>query len=556
MKTILASLNSKYVHSNLAIRYIKAFSTNYKIDLFEATINENIMDIAFKIFNKKPDIVGFSCYIWNIEHTLKVCSTLKKLDKNIKIILGGPEVTYDPYQYIQKYDYIDYVLAGEGEISFSLLLKHIDGKIDIGTIEGVYYREGGSPKGREPVVIEPLDILEFPYKDINDLPDKIVYYEASRGCPFGCKYCLSSVLRGVRFFSIERVKSNLEFFIENNVPLVKFVDRTFNANKKFAMEIWKFLIDNKKNTVFHFEIAADILDDEVIELLNTAPKGLFQFEIGVQSTNVDVLKNINRVMNFEKVKNNVQKILKGDNIHCHLDLIAGLPGQDIKCFKNSFNDCMEIMPDVLQLGFLKILKGSPMEREAKKYNMKWCDYAPYQILSTSTMPASDIIQLIEIEKVFEDFYNSHIFERTMYYVLENLCDKFTFFFELKEYLKDREYFSRNLNLRDKFKILNEFLSEEYNEDVIRDILMLDYLTNTKKPNLPEFLSDKNEKSLRDKIHDSENYLEKAFGKFEYKRLFPANISVKVSRENGVYTYEEGDYTVVVNFDNGEYTYIN
>ncbi|KMT22708.1 B12-binding domain-containing radical SAM protein [Clostridium cylindrosporum] len=555
MRVTLASLNSKYVHSNLAIRYIKAFSTSYSIDLYEATINENAMDIALKIYEARPEVIGFSCYIWNVESTLKVCSTLKSLDKNIKIILGGPEITHNPYIYLDKYEFIDYVIAGEGEISFNLLLKHIDGKVDIGTIEGVYYRDNGNIRGREPVIIEPLDVLEFPYKDKKDLPSNIVYYEASRGCPFSCKYCLSSVIRGIRLFPIGRVKDELEFFIENNVKLVKFVDRTFNANKKFAMEIWKFLIERKGNTVFHFEIAADLLDDEMIELLNTAPKGMFQFEIGVQSTNDEILKNINRVMDFDKVKKNVEKVIKGDKIHCHLDLIAGLPGEDIKSFKNSFNNSMEIMPHVLQLGFLKILKGSPMEREAKKYDMKWCSYPPYQILSTSTMSSMDIIELLEIEKVFENFYNSHIFRRTMYYALENIYDKFTFFWEFKEYLKEKGFFTRSLNLKDKFMLIHEFLSQEYDESVIRDLLLLDFLLNTKKSSLPEFLIKENEKGLREKLHNSEKDLEKAFGNFQYKRLFAAQSSLKVCSKEGLYTYENGDYVLVVNFDSGDYTYL-
>lgn len=409
--------------------------------------------------------------------------------------------------------------------------------------------------GRENSVIEPLDILEFPYKDIEDLPEKIVYYEASRGCPFSCKYCLSSVLRGIRFFPVGRVKDELEFFIENDVHLVKFVDRTFNASKKFAMEIWSFLIEKNKNTVFHFEIAADILDDEMIDLLNTAPKGLFQFEIGVQSTNEDILKNINRPMNFEKVRENVRKLIKGGNIQCHLDLIAGLPGEDVKSFKKSFNNCMEVMPQVLQLGFLKILKGSPMEREAKKYNMKWCDYPPYQIVSTSTMSSRDIIELIEIEKVFEDFYNSHIFRKTMQYAIENINDKFTFFWEFKQFLKEGEYFIRNFNLKDKVKFLYEFLSQEYDETIIKDILLLDFLVNTKKSNLPEFLIKENEKSLRELVHRKNEVLEKVFLNFEYKRLFPCTTSVKVEKENGMYKYEKGDFTLVVNLKDGMYTYI-
>ncbi|MEF9951467.1 MAG: radical SAM protein [Clostridium sp.] len=555
MKVILASLNSKYVHSNLAIRYIKAFAKTYKIDLFEATINENPMDIAIKIYEENPSVIGFSCYIWNIDHTLKVCSILKSFNENIKIILGGPEVTYNPYEYLNNYDYVDFVIAGEGELSFNLLLKHIDGQIDAGSIEGVYFRHDGAVKGRESAIIEALDVLEFPYKDKADLPEKIVYYEASRGCPFSCKYCLSSVIRGIRFFPIGRVLDELQFFIDNNVPLVKFVDRTFNANKRFAVAIWKYLIEKNPKTVFHFEIAADLLDDEALEVLETAPKGLFQFEVGVQSTNPEILKNINRVMKFDKVRSNVEKVLDKGNIHCHLDLIAGLPGEDVKSFKNSFNQCMEIMPSVLQLGFLKILKGSPMEREARKYKMKWCSFPPYQIISTSTMSAKDIIDLMEIEKVFEVFYNSGIFEKTMQYSIESIYDKFTFFNEFKEFLKEREFFTRSMNLRDRFMLLYDFLSLEYEDVLIRDLLTIDYLLNTKKPNLPEPFIKENEKSLRDSLHENEEKLEKAFKKFEYKRLFPISTSIKVTVDNGRYAYKKGEFVLVVDFGSGNFTYI-
>lgn len=555
MKVLLASLNSKYVHSNLAIRYIKNYSKSYKIDLFEATINENPMDIAFKIFDKNPDIIGFSCYIWNIENTLKLCSTLKKLNENIKIILGGPEVTYNPHNYLEKYDFIDYVIEGEGEIVFNNLLECLDKNESVGKVDGVYHRENDIIKGRKNKVIENLNIIEFPYKEKGDLPDKIVYYEASRGCPFSCKYCLSSVIRGTRFFPIERVKKELMFFIENDVPLVKFVDRTFNASKEFAMDIWDFLIKNKRSTKFHFEIAADILDEQTLDFLKTAPKELFQFEIGVQSTNEQILKNINRPMNFKKVKRNVEKIIKGDNIPCHLDLIAGLPGEDIASFKKSFNDCMEMNLDVLQLGFLKILKGSPMEKESKNYNMKWCDYSPYQILSTSTMSSKDIIGLIEIEKVFEDFYNSHIFERTMEYALSFNDDKFEFFSEFRDNLKEEEYFIRSFNLKDRFKFLYDFLKGNLESKILKEILLLDFVVNTKKSNLPDFLIEESDKSLKEILHDSQEELEKVFKDFEYKRLFSTRVNMKVYKESGKYIYKKESGVLVVNLKNGGYTYI-
>ncbi|HBG39618.1 MAG TPA: B12-binding domain-containing radical SAM protein, partial [Clostridiaceae bacterium] len=409
MKCVLAALNSKYIHSNLAIRYLKQYDE--KIETFEGTINDNILNMAYKILELSPELLGFSCYIWNIEETIKLCSTIKKMDGRIKIFLGGPEVSFNGEDILKKYDFIDYIIAGEGELTFSEFIKALNENKSLYEVDGLIFKEGNNIiKNQERKSIMDLNIIPFPYKDKDEIPDKIVYYEAARGCPFGCSYCLSSIDKGIRHLSIERVKKELKFFIDNDVKLVKFVDRTFNGNKKFAMEIWSFLIENHKNTKFHFELAGDILDDEELELLSKAPAGLFQFEIGVQTTNPSILKNINRKMDFEKLKQNIIRIERFGNIHCHLDVIAGLPGENMDSFIKSFDMCMEMKPDVLQLGFLKILKGSPIYNETDKYGIKYLDYPPYQVLSTNTMSYDELKILIMVEKVFEEYYNSHLFE--------------------------------------------------------------------------------------------------------------------------------------------------
>lgn len=458
MKVLLIALNSKYVHSNLAIRYLRAYVNEFDVEIFEGTINENPFNLALEIARKKPDVVAFSCYIWNIENILKICGILKEINKDITIILGGPEVSYDPKNILQLNEYIDYIIFGEGEETFKELLEYLSrqGKRkDLKSMKGLAFRLGEEIiVNEERPLITNLDTIPFPY-DL-EIPSKIVYYEASRGCPFSCKYCLSSTIKGVRFFSLERIKRDLKYLIDNDVKLVKFVDRTFNANKRMAIEIWEFLIQNSKGTKFHFEIAADLLDEDCFEVLKRAPKDLFQFEIGVQTTNETVLKNINRIMDFERVKNNVKRVMSMGNIHCHLDLIVGLPGEDFSSFRRSFEDVMDIKPDVLQIGFLKVLKGSPISFEAEEYGIKYSPYPPYQVLKTKDLSFEEVVFLLKFEEVFETFYNSHIFNNTIRYFLNKL-NSYEFFSKLTIFLEENNFFKLNFDLNGKTKLLLEFL---------------------------------------------------------------------------------------------------
>ncbi|QCX33014.1 DUF4080 domain-containing protein [Caloramator sp. E03] len=554
MNIVLAALNSKYIHSNLAIRYIKSYCKEYNIKLFEATINENLLDISMNILKMEPDVIGFSCYIWNIEETLKVCSIIKSVRKNIKIILGGPEVSYNGEEFLKRNNFIDFLIEGEGEVTFKELLNALYNNQSFYHVDGIVFKyEDKIIRNKSRELIKDLNILPFPYED--EIPDKIVYYEASRGCPFNCSYCLSSTIKGVRFFDINRVKNELKYFIDNKVKLVKFVDRTFNANKYYAKEIWNFLIENANTTTFHFEISADLLDDECFEILKMAPQKLFQFEIGVQTTNPDILKNINRIMDFEAVKANVKRIKEHNNIHCHLDLIAGLPGEDIHSLKKSFDMCMKIRPDVLQLGFLKILKGSPIEKEVEKYDIRYLSFPPYQVLSTKDMSFIDMERLNKIEKVFEIYYNSGNFKLTMGYVLDTIKSEFDFFYELSCELERRDFFSKNFNLKDKFSFMYEFLLKKIDKDLIKNLLLHDYVITSKKPYIPEFLVVRDIENKKEIIIQNSEIIYMNFGLNDFRKILCLPVSYKIIQKNGGITLEKQDTYVIFNIEKGEYFYI-
>ncbi len=556
MKIILAALNARYIHSNLAIRYLKASASEYDIDILEYTINENILNISIDIISQKPDIVGFSCYIWNIENTLKVCETLHEMDKNIKIILGGPEVSYDTVEFIKSHPYVDYIIKGEGEEVFKELLDSFkSGNYKPFNINGVVFRDEDQFYGDAGMnVIKDLNTVPFPYKD--GIPDKIIYYEATRGCPFNCSYCLSSTIKGIRYLDIKRVKRELSYFIDNGVKLVKFVDRTFNANKKFAMEIWEYLIENSKNTSFHFEIAADIMDDDEIELLKKAPPGLFQLEIGVQTTNEKILKNINRIMDFNKVKGNVQKIEEKGNIHCHLDLIAGLPGENLNSFRKSFDMCMEIRPQVLQLGFLKVLKGSPICIDKERYGIHNISYPPYQVLYTNDISLQEMVELLELEEVFETYYNSGIFSITMNYILDSTDSTYSFFMDFCSYLRERDFLGRNIDLKGKFKLLYDFMLISNKDKIIADIMIHDFILTTKKSWLPDFLKMDFSKENISIVNDKREKIIEQLGNVDFKRTLCLPTRVKILKNKGKYSFKEYDGIVVFELDNRKFSYIN
>ncbi|EPY6470839.1 B12-binding domain-containing radical SAM protein [Clostridium sporogenes] len=506
MKALLVAINSKYIHSNLALRYLRASTEdlNYECMLKEFTINDRKENILEKIIMEKADLVAFSCYIWNLEYVEELANLIKLVKPSTEIVFGGPEVSYDSESFLRKVPG-EYIIKGEGEETFREFIKcKIENK-SLDKVKGLYIKtlNGIEYTGERHNIS--MNSVVFPYKKEEDLKNKIVYYEASRGCPFKCKYCLSSTLHGVRFHYIERVKKEIKFLVDKNVKLIKFVDRTFNCNHKFAMEVWEYIINLDTDATFHFEISADLLTKEELDILSKSKEGRIQFEVGVQTTNNEVLKNINRHVNFETIKEKVEELKKLKNIKQHLDLIAGLPGEDYDSFKNSFNDVYSIEPEEIQLGFLKLLKGSPMRLEAEKWGMVYSLYPPYEILSTKDISYEELLILKKVEGVVDKYYNSGKFNNILKYFMGEFKKPFDFYYRLAMFCNDKGYFHRNISGPQYYKVFLEF-NEEFlnkNNEFLKEIIKYDYLKFNKKQWLPEFLirdiDKKIKRYLKDKV---------------------------------------------------------
>lgn len=504
MKILLTAINSKFVHSNLAVRYLRAYTKDldYDCKIREFSINDREENILKEIIEEKPDVVAISTYIWNVEMAIRLANLIKLVDKNIEILYGGPEVSYDSRLFL-KDNVGEYVIEGEGEKTYREFVEYKLGTKKVEDIKGLHYKKDGEVHSNGSRPLMSLDEVVFPYEEDEDLNNKIVYYEGSRGCPFNCKYCLSSTTHGVRFHSIDRVLRELQFFIDKKVKLVKFVDRTFNCNHKYSMAIWDFLIKADTNTKFHFEISADILRNDEIELLRNAPVDRFQFEVGVQTTNDEVLNNINRFVNFSDIKEKVEELLSLRNIKQHLDLIAGLPGEDYNSFVNSFNDVHSIRPEEIQLGFLKLLKGSAMREEGEKYKMVYSPYPPYEILKTDKISYEEILVLKKVENVVDKYYNSQKFNNILNYFYSKFDTPYEFFYELSNFFEKKGYFNRNIGNSEYYKVFLDFNMEILKSDnkYLRDIIKYDYLSFNKKRGIPEYLKNSIDKSIEEKIKD-------------------------------------------------------
>ncbi|WP_434297006.1 B12-binding domain-containing radical SAM protein [Clostridium sporogenes] len=506
MKALLVAINSKYIHSNLALRYLRANTEdlNYECMLKEFTINDRKENILEKIIMEKADLVAFSCYIWNLEYVEELANLIKLVKPSTEIIFGGPEVSYDSESFLRRVPG-EYIIKGEGEETFREFIKcKIENK-SLDKVKGLYIKTLNGIKYTGERHNISMNSVVFPYKKEEDLKNKIVYYEASRGCPFKCKYCLSSTLHGVRFHDIERVKKEIKFLVDKNVKLIKFVDRTFNCNHKFAMEVWEYIIDLDTDATFHFEISADLLTKEELDILSKSKEGRIQFEVGVQTTNNEVLKNINRHVNFETIKEKVEELKKLKNIKQHLDLIAGLPGEDYNSFKNSFNDVYSIEPEEIQLGFLKLLKGSPMRLEAEKWGMVYSPYPSYEILSTKDISYEELLILKKVEGVVDKYYNSGKFDNILKYFMGEFKKPFDFYYRLAMFCNDKGYFDRNISGPQYYKVFLEF-NEEFlnkNSEFLKEVIKYDYLKFNKKQWLPEFLirdiDKKIKRYLKDKV---------------------------------------------------------
>ncbi|WP_107942181.1 B12-binding domain-containing radical SAM protein [Metasolibacillus sp. FSL H7-0170] len=484
MKIVLATLNAKYIHTNLAIRYLKASAyPEFIPELAEYTIKDPAFNIVSDLFQKQPDIVGFSCYIWNIEETLHVVKMLKTVLPNTKVILGGPEVSYDVHHWLKNHTEIDFIVMGEGETSFKELMHYFNGKIPLEDVRGICYLAEGKVKiHAQPAKID-LRELASPFRFAEDLPHlgkRIQYIETSRGCPFQCQFCLSSIEVGVRYFNREKIKEDIRFLMEHGAKTIKFVDRTFNISRSYAMEMFQFLIDeHKPGVVFQFEITADIMRPEVIQFLNdNAPKGLFRFEIGVQSTNDLTNELVKRRQNFEKLKRTVTMVKEGGKIAQHLDLIAGLPEEDYASFRDTFNDVFAMRPEELQLGFLKLLRGTGLRLEAKKYGYTYVDIAPYEIFSNNVLTFDDIVRIKHAEDVLEKYWNAHRMDFTIEYLVTEVFETpFDFFQSFGTYWETRGWSRIGHQLEDLFRRLLEFLQTVPNVDldIVQNIMQLDYL---------------------------------------------------------------------------------
>lgn len=528
-KFLLVAINSKYIHSNLAVYCLKA-ATAYsdKVYIREFTINNQLEDILKNIYLEKPDVIGISCYIWNINCVKELLPELNKLLPGVKIWLGGPEVSYNTEEYAGRYENVAGVIKGEGEAVFKELMDcYMEGREkDIPSIPGITTVSDGKIIDNPCTLVYDMSDSVMPYYAAgykeDDYKNKIIYYESSRGCPFSCSYCLSSVDKHLRFRNTELVLTDLKVFLDNKVALVKFVDRTFNCNREHSRKILRFIRDNDNGiTSFHFEIAADILEDEDIRIMNSLRPGLIQLEIGVQSTNQDTIKAIHRVMNLDKLRNNVTAIRKCRNIHMHLDLIAGLPYEDINSFRKSFNDIYDMKPDNLQLGFLKLLHGSLMREEKDKYGIVARDIPPYEVLYTKYLSYDDILKLKQVEKVLDMYYNSNMFVLSVRYLSGSFDDSFAMY-ELLSECFERRYSDGSLPSRNgKFELLYDFAGDYLNEHdmmVFGEMLRFDMYLRDNAKSLPECFAFNKDESLRAKKYSGEHKLTKA----EHIEIFKIN----------------------------------
>ena len=495
MKIILAACNAKYIHSNLAVYDLQAYARQYQqhILLKEYTINQQKDEIMKDLYEEKPDVICFSCYIWNISFVKELAEDLKKVLPSVPFWAGGPEVSFDAEAFLAANPAFDGVMVGEGEETFlELAGYYVDHEKSLEQIRGIAFRKENQVLHNGWREIMDLSKVPFPYKDLQDFDHRIIYYESSRGCPFSCSYCLSSVDKKLRFRSLDLVRKELQFFLDHKVPQVKFVDRTFNCKHDHAMAIWKYIVEHDNGvTNFHFEIAADLLREEELELMATMRPGLIQLEIGVQSTNLQTLEAIHRKTDFSRICQIVERIHSFGNIHQHLDLIAGLPYEDYDSFHHSFNDVYALRPQQFQLGFLKVLKGSLMKQMEKEYGIVHKEKEPYEVLSTNWITYEDVLNLKKVENMVEVYYNSGQFENSLKYVETLFPDSFTMYEALGRFYEQKGYDCISHNRLRRYEILLEFIESLKQGDVQKgaDALVLDLYLREKLKSRPSFAKD-------------------------------------------------------------------
>lgn len=496
MKICIVAINASYIHTSLSCRYLHRSCKGLNTYTHEATINDRVEHIVAALYKKHAEVYAFSCYIWNIEVVLEAASRLKTVLPECKILLGGPEVSYDAAQVLEQNPFVDYIVCGEGELAFSQFAAGAD----ISGIEGFTFRKSGKIIQNGMAIVEDLNVLPRLYtkEELASLGNRLIYYETSRGCPFGCSYCLSSTTRGVRFFDLDRVFEDLKLFLDAKVKMVKFVDRTFNIDVRRTMQIVKFLLKENGSTCFHFEMAADLLTDELIYLFRSAPEGMFQFEIGVQSTNPKTIQAVNRKMDFLKLSKNVHALRQNDNIHLHLDLIAGLPYEDFLSFQKSFDDVYALRPHTLQLGFLKLLKGSKIRKEADLHGYIYTEKPPYEVLGNDYITYGQLLELKAVEDLVEKYHNSGVFEKSLPYAIEKLgAGAFGFYLTFSKYWLQNGYHERRHSRKGLYDIFCAFFLEQTGGDdpLFRDLLKFDFVWHNRGDALPDWAEDSGGKAF-------------------------------------------------------------
>ena len=525
MKILLTAINAKYIHSNPAVYSLSAYANGNlseeekekcQVEIAEYTINHRTETIIADIYKKKPDVLNFSCYIWNWEYVQEVMTELHKLMPNVPIYLGGPEVSFTAETIQKQYPFLAGIMIGEGEETFLELCRAYIENRDAKLLAGI----SGEPRG-----LVNINDIPFFYDDMSAFEHRIVYYESSRGCPYRCSYCLSSIDKTVRLRDLELVKKELQFFLDLKIPQVKFIDRTFNCNRDHACEVWQYIHENDNGiTNFHFEISADILTDRELDILEKMRPGLVQLEIGVQSTNPETIKEINRVMNIDKLRDVVAKIHSFKNIHQHLDLIAGLPYEDYETFQKSFNDVYSMKPQQLQLGFLKVLKGAKMWEKAEEYGIAYTEKPPYEVLFTNWITYEEILRLKQVEEMVEIYYNSNQFTYTLAMLEMEFETSFRLYEALADYYVEKGYALQNPARGYRYQILLDFCIEKApeKEDMYRELLTFDIYLREKMKTRPAFA--KTQDTLKDvsrEIYQKEEEnreLLPAYGEYNSKQL--------------------------------------
>lgn len=529
MKIILAEVNAKYIHSNLAVYSLRAFAKAYvsETKILEYTINQQMDEILMDLYREKPDLLCFSCYIWNLDYVEELAREIKKILPETILWLGGPEVSYDAVDVLTRLRQVTGVMKGEGEETFLELLEYYHGRREtLEEIAGITFRtENGEIRENEWRDVMDLSRVPFVYEDLSLFEHKIIYYETSRGCPYRCSYCLSSVDKCLRFRDLNLVKKELQFFLDQKVPQVKFVDRTFNCHHTHAKEIWRYLLEHDNGvTNFHFEVSADLLDEEELELISRMRSGLIQLEIGVQSTNPDTIRKIRRTMNFKRLSEVTKQIKTMGNTHQHLDLIAGLPMEDYESFGKSFDDVYALGPDQLQLGFLKVLKGSYMQEHAREYGLIYKDRPPYEVLGTNWLSYGEIARLKQIEEMVEVYYNSGQFSHTLDWLVLEFDSPFSMYKALGSYYEENGLFKRNHTRIARYEILSAFIRKQVSgkEEFYRQLLVFDLYLRENVKNRPDFAGEPSaDKAYLKAFYDREEkepaYL-KSYGQTESRKL--------------------------------------